>query len=170
MRPAQKRPEYFTQTEPAGSAADEETAAEEPFLPPAPEPIVRAPRMPEIDELPPIVQQQIRAQRGEPAAVAAPQAERRKTLLEKLAAFGINRHEGETQAAPPRAQLNPSLIALGGAQAPAADAARMAPRPVPQRPAARGQLDPMGRSTPRPPASDDDQLEIPAFLRRQPGG
>jgi cell division protein FtsZ len=32
---------------------------------------------------------------------------------------------------------------------------------------AQGQLDPQGRMAPPPRQSEDDQLEIPAFLRRQ---
>ncbi|HQF31644.1 MAG TPA: cell division protein FtsZ, partial [Hyphomicrobiales bacterium] len=62
--------------------------------------------------------------------------------------------------------------------APAAEARPAAPAPQAPRPAApqgqdphykprQGDLDPHGRAVPRRPAVEDDQLEIPAFLRRQ---
>jgi len=132
-------------------------ALAEEFIPPAPEPIVRAPRMPTIEELPAVVQPAVRQARGEiVAAPPAAQPERRRSLLEKLAAFGITKPEemaprAAAPLAPPR-QLS---------QSPAA------PRSTPPRPL-QGSLDAQGRPTPRP-APEDDQLEIPAFLRRSNG-
>jgi cell division protein FtsZ len=143
--------------EEAPVAALEEEAAEE-FIPPAPEPMVRGPRMPTIDELPPVVQPVVRQARGElPPAPAQP--ERRRSLLEKLAAFGITRPEDTTPRAtaplaPPRQLAQPAPI-LSRTQA---------PRPP------QGQLDAQGRQQPRIIGGDDDQLEIPAFLRRSNGG
>jgi cell division protein FtsZ len=129
--------------------------------------------MPEVDDLPRPVQDQIRISRGELAAPVPPQPEtRRKTLLEKLAAFGINRQE-DAPAAPPapmRTVANPNLTSLRpAAAAPGADYVRPAPRAIPPR-VAQGQLDPHGRVSSRAPIAEDEQLEIPAFLRRQPGG
>jgi cell division protein FtsZ len=143
---------------------------DEDYLPPAPEPIVRPTRMPEFDDLPAVAQNQIRVQRGEAAPAASPPAERRKTLLEKLAAFGINRQEDAPPPAPARAISNPNLASLRPqASTPQNDYGRPAPRPAPVR-AAQGQLDAHGRATPRQQAAEEEQLEIPAFLRRQPGG
>jgi cell division protein FtsZ len=142
--------------EAAPVAALTEEAADE-FIPPAPEPMVRGPRMPTIDELPPVVQPAVRQARGElPPAPAQP--ERRRSLLEKLAAFGITRPEDSTPRAtaplaPPRQLAQPAPM-LGRAQA---------PRP------AQGQLDAQGRQQPRIIGAEDDQLEIPAFLRRSNG-
>ena len=130
----------------------------EDYIPPAPEPIVRSPRMPTLEELPAVVQPAVRVARGEmPAPPALP--ERRRSLLEKLAAFGISRPEdmaprATAPLAPPR-----QLI-----QSPAS----AAPRAQPPRPL-QGQLDAQGRQQPRTIANDDDQLEIPAFLRRSNG-
>jgi cell division protein FtsZ len=144
---------------PAPVAAREEAPVVEEFIPPAPEPMVRPLRMPTIDELPPVVQPVVRAARGEVQPAAAPQQpERRRSLLEKLAAFGISRPEDAAPRAnaplsPPR-QLAQPQPALPRAQA---------PRPV------QGQLDAQGRQQPRPMSADDDQLEIPAFLRRSSG-
>ena len=137
-------------------AAFEEEVAEE-FIPPAPEPMVRGPRMPTIDELPPVVQPVVRQARGElPPAPAQP--ERRRSLLEKLAAFGITRPEDATPRAtaplaPPRQLAQPTPMLARG----------QAPRPP------QGQLDAQGRQQPRIIGGDDDQLEIPAFLRRSNG-
>jgi cell division protein FtsZ len=150
--------EAEAEAEEAPAAAFEEPAIEEQYIPPAPEPMVRAPRMPTIDELPPVVQPALRVARGEIAPPPPPQPERRRSLLEKLAAFGINRPEdaaprSTAPLAPPRqlAQAQPSL-----------------PRAQTPRPA-QGQLDAQGRAQPRTIANDDDQLEIPAFLRRSSG-
>jgi len=139
-----------------------EEPVEEEFIPPAPEqPYVRQTRMPTIEELPPVAQTQLRVQRGEAPVVAAPEI-RRRSLLEKLAAFGINRTEDAAPA--PRAIPAPSRSSAP--QIPN-EYARPAPRNPAPRPA-QGQLDPHGRVAPRAP-SEEDHLEIPAFLRRQSG-
>ena len=135
----------------------EEDEEDDEYIPPAPEPIVRAQRMPTIDELPAVVQPAVRQARGE-LMPPPPQPERRRSLLEKLAAFGINRPEDAAPrpAAPPSPPRQLS-------QAPVAAPRAQLPRPP------QGQLDAQGRSSPRPLATDDDQLEIPAFLRRSNG-
>jgi len=147
------------QPEPAPVMARGDEYIEDEYIPPAPEPMVRATRMPTIDELPAVVQPAVRAARGEqmPPPPAAP-PERRRSLLETLAAFGISRPE---DIAPrPAPVLNtPRQLAQ------AAPAPLRAPPPRP----AQGQLDAQGRQTPRQVMSDDDQLEIPAFLRRSNG-
>jgi cell division protein FtsZ len=140
-------------------AAREEDYAEDDYIPPAPEPMVRAPRMPTIDELPAVVQPAVRLARGEqmPPPPAAP-PERRRSLLEKLAAFGISRPEDIAPRPAPVLNTPRQL-----AQATPAPLRAQPPRP------AQGQLDAQGRQTPRQVMSDDDQLEIPAFLRRSNG-
>ena len=71
------------------------------FIPPAPEqPVTRGARMPEIEDLPQVAQNQFRAMREAQATVPAPET-RRRSLLEKLAAFGITRHDEEPAPAPP---------------------------------------------------------------------
>jgi cell division protein FtsZ len=146
----------------------EEPVSSAPFIPPhAERAVVRAPRMPRVDELPMPAQNQIRASRGDAEAGQDP---KRMSLLQRIATVGFGRKEdgphGHAEAPAPR---------------PAQEAPRPAPSPVhaeyakrpalPQQPAhrpAQGQLDPHGRPAPAPaPRSyDDDQLEIPAFLRR----
>ena len=82
-----------------------EEFAEEEFIPPAAEqPVVRSPRMPQIEDLPQLAQNQLRAMREAQNGVPAPET-RRRSLLEKLAAFGITRHDGEAAPAPAAAGL-----------------------------------------------------------------
>jgi cell division protein FtsZ len=127
-------------------------------------------RMPQIEDLPQVAQNQLRAMREAAPATPVPET-RRRSLLEKLAAFGINRHDDEpapgqlppAQPAPPA----PAPQRLYAAPPPHAEVPRAPPRPIPSR-AASGALDPHGRQIPRPPVTEDDHLDIPAFLRRQP--
>ncbi|MGY2048291.1 cell division protein FtsZ [Methylobacterium sp. JK268] len=163
------------------------TSASAPFIPPSPA-VVRAPRMPRVQDLPLPAQAQIRASRGEepPAHQAAPDA-KRTSLLRRLATVGFGgRREDEAQAAPAAqapahhpamaqqpapAPMMPQAPIARQPQAPLAPPAPRAPQgyaPAPQgyRPA-QGNLDPQGRAAPAPRMMDDDQLEIPAFLRRQ---
>ena len=135
------------------------------FIPPAAEQPLRPQRMPSIEEFPEHAQALMR-QRQTPAAETPAAETRRRTLMERLASFGMSRaeeHAVESQAPrlpapqpqaprsyPPR-QPSPSPVH-----------AEYAKRPATQRPSAP--LDPHGRALPR---AEDDQLEIPAFLRRQ---
>ncbi|HET6375043.1 MAG TPA: cell division protein FtsZ, partial [Methylocella sp.] len=148
-----------------------------PFVPPAPDsPVIRPQRMPQIDDLPLPAQNQIRAQRGELAA-HHPETKRR-SLLEKLASFGISRHESEARSAPaqeprrlparppapPPAPRMPEAAPIhaeyGGKRAQHPPAPQRAPQPSPGS---------AGRSIHQARSFDEDQLEIPAFLRRQSG-
>jgi cell division protein FtsZ len=142
------------------------------FVPPQPErPVMRAPRMPRVDELPVPAQNQIRANRGEEPAMTAEQ--KRMTLLQRLATvgFGNKREEGAPVGAAQATATNPAAVALPleAPRAPSAVHAEYVKRPTAQgyRPA-QGNLDPQGRVSPAPGRTiDDDNLEIPAFLRRQ---
>jgi cell division protein FtsZ len=168
IQPAPPRPHY----EHAPAPRQQDYAPQPgPFITPAAEQPIRAPRMPQIEDLPLPVQQQIRAQRGE-APSENPTETRRRTLLERLASFGMSRQE-ETQHAPtgvpalpaaPRmppqpARPAPSPVHSEYARRPAGPAPAPAPRQVP--------LDQHGRASPVVRSSEDDHLEIPAFLRRQ---
>jgi cell division protein FtsZ len=127
------------------------------FIPPAPEQPQQPRRMPSIDDLPLPGQTLIRAQGP---AEHEPESKRR-TLLERLANFGMSRaDELRAHHAPSAPALAPPQAYM--AQQPSAVHAEYAKRPAPQRPA--GATDAHGRALPR---ADEDQLEIPAFLRRQ---
>ena len=102
-----------------------------------------------------------------------PQAQvetRRRSLLEKLAAFGISRHDEAPPVVQPPRPMAPSLPAPAPQRpnpAPLhAEYGRPQPRVAAPRPA-QGSLDQHGRIGARPAALEEDQLEIPAFLRRQ---
>jgi len=132
------------------------------FIPPVAEQPIRAPRMPTIDDLPLPAQNQLRAQRAQPGE--SPDTKRR-TLLDRLAAFGMSRQEA------------PQAAAEAPRQAASAPAAPRNPAPNPvhaeyaKRPAAPVQAqayaEPQARMAPPVRTTEEDQLEIPAFLRRQ---
>ena len=83
-----------------------------PFIPPAPVHTQRSQRMPQIEDLPMPVQNQIRAQRTD-AAPAEPQGDtKRRTLLERLASFSMGRRTSMRRPRrfpPPRRGRNPPL-------------------------------------------------------------
>jgi cell division protein FtsZ len=138
-------------------AYEEEHLNHNSFIPPQAERAVRPARMPRIDELPMPAQAQMRASRGEPA----PAQEQKPSLIQRLATIGFGRkdepHHGPAEQAAPRqaphAQQAPSSVH--------AEYAKQRP-PMPQgyRPAP-APMAPVQRNM------EDDQLEIPAFLRRQ---
>ena len=154
--------------EPHRETEDEDPEQAE-FIPPAPEqPMPRATRMPQIEDLPQVAQNQLRAMREAQGAAPAPET-RRRSLLEKLAAFGITRHEDEPAPAPAPAAAPAPVTPLHRPHVAApnqADLGRPQPRQQPSRQAA-GASDPHVRPVPRPPVSEDEHLDIPAFLRRQ---
>ena len=180
--PAQARPmsqpaPAFDQGEPAygldgREAIDEEfdAPAEAPFIPPAPEAPARIPR---VEDFPPVVQRQIEArQRGSRSEHHEDRGP--MSLLRRLASVGLGRREEEpthNDRQPPQVQRPaPRPAQPQQRQIPpqprAAQPARQAKPEAPLYRPAQGDLDPHGRPQPavRP---QDDELEIPAFLRRQ---
>ncbi|MBX6426528.1 MAG: cell division protein FtsZ [Variibacter sp.] len=173
IRPIAPKPTLLpTATEEPSAAAQEPPT--KPFIPPQPErPQSRSPRMPRIDELPLPAQAELRAQRA--AEEREELADRpRMSLLQRLASVGLGRREEAAPAAARQPRPAPAPVRPVERPAPAqprAQEARMpeavaeyARRPTPTRPAQQP-LDQHGRVTPS--FMDDDQLEIPAFLRRQ---
>ncbi len=165
IRPMPMKPSLF---EPAsGEFAPAELPTPKTHIPPAPERIAtRTPRMPRIDELPLPAQNEIRAQRGD-LGEDHPE-HRRMSLMQRLASVGLGRRE---EAEPPRAPrtaqsmpqferpIRPSARQPEGR--PAEPVSEYARRAAPQG------LDPHGRTAPVHNSAEDDQLDIPAFLRRQ---
>ena len=162
------------------------------FIPPQPERPARQPRMPRIEDLPAPAQKELRASRGEDVDTAHP--EKRGTwLLQRLASVGLGRRDDDQERAEQPSQAKPRAAAppgdrsppaqrpeaTGRAQEPRAQESRVPdsraqePRshdPVSdyaKRPSTPQGLDSHGRQVPVLNAFDDDQLEIPAFLRRQ---
>ncbi len=176
IRPIPPKPSLFMEQAAPPPAAPETPAV---FIPPQPErpDVVRTPRMPRVDELPLPAQNAIRAQRGE---LQEEHPEKRQmTLLQRLAAVGLGRRDGEEKSPPPAPAPVPPVPVAQAAPLPHRPQVRpQEPRPAdpvsdyakraaPQ-PAQPQGLDVYGRTQPAAPKPvDDDQLDIPAFLRRQ---
>ncbi len=139
---------------PAAHAAhdDEEYVEEAAHVQPRVQVKRSSPRMPQIEEFPAIARKQIAAQQGRIEDIANHAGRKKPGIFERLASVGLGRKQEETQpvktAAPVRAE--PSIAAR-------APAPRPAPQPAPE-PVAEEEV------------YDDDQLAIPAFLRRQAHG
>ncbi len=143
------------------------------FIPPAAEAPASS-RMPRVEDFPVVAQREMQASRNE-----EPQDEDRGPmgLLRRLAHLG-RREEESAPVQPQRAAPAPQAPARAPQQAPRQQAPAQAPRPqqAPRqaqpaqdtyRQRQQAELDPHGRVMPREPRHEDDQLEIPAFLRRQ---
>ncbi|HEX3341603.1 MAG TPA: cell division protein FtsZ [Pseudolabrys sp.] len=168
IRPMPIKPSLFEPSQAEAPIAEPQMPAA--YIPPAPERYARTPRMPRIDELPLPAQNEIRAQRGE-LDDDHPE-KRRMTLMQRLASVGLGRRaEGEPPAMAPvprparpapqfeRPQQRPTARNPEGR--PSDPVSEYARRAAPQG------LDPHGRSAPVHNSAEEDQLDIPAFLRRQ---
>jgi cell division protein FtsZ len=151
--------------------ADEPSLGRAPFIPPQAERPVRPTRMPRVEDLPVPAQNQLRATRGEVDA-AASHDQKRMTLLQRLATVGFGRKDepGHPTGPAEKPPGMPARPAPESTQRPTVSPvhAEYTKRPQPQghRPA-QGALDPHGRPPAQQKSLDDEQLEIPAFLRRQ---
>jgi cell division protein FtsZ len=164
IRPKPVKPSLFEQMEPEAPAPLEPPAAT--FVPPAPERVLRQPRMPRIDELPlparAMMDKQGQAPENHPE-------ERRKSLMQRLASVGLGRRADEPDA-PPAPRTARAMPQFEQPQRPTARQPEGRPgEPVSEyaRRAAPQGLDPHGRQAPVHNPAEDDQLDIPAFLRRQ---
>ncbi|MBN9441323.1 MAG: cell division protein FtsZ, partial [Bosea sp.] len=168
IEPVQPRPVMVAAPPPQPTApAEPSLHLEESFIPPMPERAVRPTRMPRIEDLPAPGQAQLHAQRGAQPVPQAPTAEqKRMSLMQRLASVGFGRKEDEVEALAPAPVPARQAPAMPQAAAPSAAHAEYMRRPAqPVSRPAQGQLDPHGRTAPA--RSEDDHLEIPAFLRRQ---
>jgi cell division protein FtsZ len=133
------------------------------FIPPVAERVASrtAPRMPHIDEFPLPAQNAMRARQAE-ANVEDAADRPRMSLLARLASLGRREDESETasERPAPRPQM-PPLPQRPIPRAPAEPVSEYARRGAPQG------LDQHGRQAAVHNGAEDDQLEIPAFLRRQ---
>jgi cell division protein FtsZ len=105
-------------------------------------------RMPAIEEFPPQVKKQIEAQQSRIESIADHANRKKPGLFQRLASVGLGRKDDPQ---PPVGQREPTI------------AMQPAPRPQVQ---VRQQPQPQAPAIPEQHL-DDDQLEIPAFLRRQ---
>jgi len=151
-------------TEPKAPDEAEHIAADDPFIAPMPE----APpsKMPRIEDFPAVARRQIEAhQRGKDAE----QDRGPMSLLRRLASVGLGRREeGSVVAKEPNQEKRQPRSEVELPQS------NYAKRPSQPRAAkdslyrpSQGDLDQHGRPQPRELHGADDELEIPAFLRRQ---
>ncbi len=167
IRPLAPKPSLFIDPAANEAEADEEETA---FIPPQPERMpMRAPRMPRIDELPLPAQNEIRAKRGELADDHHPE-KRQRSRLQRLASVGLGRRE---EAAKPPLAPRPAAVAPmpGADRLPGRMPRPSEPRHEPvseyaKRSMPQG-LDHHGRACAVHNSAEADQLDIPAFLRRQ---
>jgi len=110
-----------------------------------------APRIPSIDQFPRIAQEQVAARQAQVEQIAE-SSKKRRGIFERLAEVGIGRKIETAPTPAPTAQRRTEPVIR--ASAPVQQPIYQEPAPAPQ-----------------PQASyDDDQLAIPAFLRRQANG
>lgn len=154
----------------------DEAPIAQPYIPPAAEEHTPATRMPRVEDFPPIAQRELQARNQSTAPQPIAEAllaaddgaeayeehgddERRPMGLLRRLASGLGRREDEDGQLEEQPVVN---------TAPVQPAAPRAPQPRTPSMGATGQLDNTGRPAPKPVVqSEDDQLEIPAFLRRQ---
>ena len=170
IRPIPPKPSLCVETA-AQEAAPEPPPPPKSFIPPQPERPQSRPRMPRIEELPVPAQNQLRArERIEP--VDDPMEKPRMSLLQRLASVGLGRKESEEESYHPQPAPPPRPMQMPERPRPVARLPEaLAHEPVsefakrPQQPPSLG-LD-LDRPAPSHGGGVDDQLDIPAFLRRQ---
>ena len=176
MTPTQPRmAALYEAAAPVISPAPEEPVFPDSFIPPQAErAVIRPARMPRVEELPMPVQNQIRAQQ---AGTTGQQHEQHKrvSLLQRLATVGFGRKDEAPEEAHYEApQVHPQQRQepVMNQQQMSAVHAEYSRRPAQSQPApayrpAQPQPGYEAPRAPAPRAAEEDQLEIPAFLRRQ---
>ena len=154
FRPVSK---LFPAAQPEMRPAAPQPMQQAPLAPaPQPQPAPTAVRMPRVEDFPPVV----RAEMDREARAGEAEDRGPMGLLKRLTT-GLSRREEEPARLQPAQPREPRLReAQPQPRSAGQDAGLYAPR--------RGQLDDHGRQAPQPRAvQEEDQLEIPAFLRRQ---
>ncbi len=121
-----------------------------------------APRMPEVEDFPPIAIREMQARNGNGNVeeIGLRAHKKRAGFLERLANVGLGRKEPVVTAGE---QNEPVLPSQFGAESPRSQTRNPGNAVVPH-----DSRTPAGQATPaKDPDFDEDQLEIPAFLRRQ---
>jgi len=134
-------PEMFTQSAPADMGNAQEPTLAAPMAPR----VETQPTMPSVDDFPPIARQQIEARQQQVHNIADKAHKKRRSLLERLASVGIG--GGAKPRQEPEAQRPSEPVIVPGQASGQATVRKLQP-----------EID---------PALEDDELEIPAFLRRQ---
>jgi cell division protein FtsZ len=182
FRPLAPRPSLFQPIQQEEARA-EEPADEplKPFIPPQaerPERPVRSPRMPRIDEFPMPAQNEMRVHRGEAPAENAALETKRMTLLQRLANIGMGvKAQAEDKAPAAKSEKGgelPSFLKSRDTSSQEKSAVKSNDRRSTEevseyfkRPASTRAPVADATTRPAPTRSEEDELEIPAFLRRQ---
>jgi cell division protein FtsZ len=149
----------------ANEAARAHAAAN--YVPPAAErPDSLQPRMPRVEDFPPVAQRQLRAQA---APAHTEEGQRPRGLLARIAnglARHVDAHDSQRQRERDEPRVVQSQPPPHPSVTPAAEFSKPQPRRMGEAANAAGSLDPRGRPVPIDQGRDD-HLEIPAFLRRQ---
>jgi cell division protein FtsZ len=175
----EKRPAQLTGIALPRTPAQAKPAAPQQSFQPAPPAAIKRPvrRMPKVEELPIVAQNAIKAQNGEVPAVGLAAHKRKVGFLERLANVGRGRKQADAEMPSklePQFGQRRSMPETPKPQTPAPRSVRI------ERPRSEGATPPAPkRSEPQPrlaraelnkaPADsyEDDDLEIPAFLRRR---
>ncbi|MFN4142047.1 cell division protein FtsZ [Aestuariivirga sp.] len=147
-QPAPPAPVQAYAEDEGAEEAEPEPVAQPVYHERAQQPAARQVRMPAIEEFPPQVKRQIEAQQSRIESIAEHAQKKKPGLFQRLASVGLGRKDDP----PPQPSHREPTIAMQSAQRPQQQAPQ---RPQPQPPQIAEQQ------------YDDDQLEIPAFLRRQ---
>ncbi|TCD15236.1 cell division protein FtsZ [Oricola cellulosilytica] len=150
----------FQQSAQQPMAAQPSTSPVQPEAHAEPAPVTEKPRLPRVEDFPPVVQAELESN-DQRSSVEAEDDRGPLGLLKRLT-HGLSRPEERpgSSEGPQKAQGGDESSAASPRRPLSRDAQLYAPR--------KGQLDDQGRTVKDTNhASDDDQLEIPAFLRRQ---
>ena len=154
-----------------------EADVDAPFIPPVPE--LPPQRIPRVEDFPPVARRQLEAAHRPPQAPPHEADRGPMSLLRRLASVGLGRREDDPigAGAPSHA---PERVAPRSSQPQVHQRPAASPPPQPRQQAERaaasqdglyrpraGNLDAHGRPQVRENRPADDELEIPAFLRRQ---
>jgi cell division protein FtsZ len=166
---------HSMQPAPATMTASESEAV----LDPTPRSEKMAPRMPKPEDFPPVAQRQLQARQAHQTATVAEQShKKRRGLLERLASVGLGRREDPSPANRPQppepepvatVRSEPRMQAISDDHRAHQHVTQPVSQPAPQ-PTSQPASQPANVHQMTPsidPGLDDDQLEIPAFLRRQ---
>ncbi len=166
IRPIPPKPSLFVET-PAPEAVVEPPPPPKNFIPPQPERPQSRPRMPRIDELPIPAQNQLRA-RERAESAEDPLEKPRMSLLQRLASVGLGRKDTEEETQQQREPAPPRPVPMPERPRPVQRLPEATP-PEPVSEFAKRTPPSLGLDFDRPPPAQagDDQLDIPAFLRRQ---
>ncbi len=122
-----------------------------------------APKMPRMEDFPPIARQQMEAREKQINNIADKAQKKRRGLLERLASVGLGVAAKARQEPRVQRPSEPPIVA----KQPVAEQPARQPAPLPGQSEQQAATNIHQLQSEIDPSLDDDELEIPAFLRRQ---